>query len=114
MKSIVNFAMRCFGLGKAVDALDGETSKAYTGGIGNVLLGASGVLGGLAGMAVQLVGMKGGASYLEFGQNLGHNPATLAVLMGAKTFMEGWTAIGQRHAIAKAEAAAAPVLPLKP
>ena len=45
---MVNLIMRMLGLGSAVDALDGETSKAYLGAVGLLLSGAASVLGGAA------------------------------------------------------------------
>lgn len=113
MNTIVNFLMRAFGLGKAVDALDGESSKAYMGGVGQILTGAATLLGGLAGIAGQLVGAHGGAEYVALAKGLAHDPSAGLVLGGAALISKGWADIGQRHALAKAvnDAKATEVVP---
>jgi hypothetical protein len=113
MNTIVAFAMRIMGLGKAVDALDGEASKAYAGAVGQILSGLAAILGGLAGLVSQFAACHGGAEYLKFVQGLSQDPSAGAVLAGAALISMGWAAIGQRHALAKnAQApAAAPVPP---
>lgn len=112
MNIVINFLMRAFGLGKAVEALDGETSKAYAGGVGQILAGAAGILGGLAGIAGQVVAAHGGPEYLSLVQGLAHNPSAAAVLAGAGFISAGLSAIGQRHALVKAQVA--PVAPVEP
>lgn len=115
MNAIVNFLMRRFGLGEAVDALDGEGSKAYAGAVGQILTGAATLLGGLAGIASEFIAAHGGAAYLAILQHLKTDPSAGAVLAGAALISSGWTAIGQRHALAKAANAAdgtpSPTLP---
>lgn len=101
---MVNFVMRLMGLGSAVDALDGESSKAYAGAVGQILTGAAGLLGGLAGLVAEFVAAHGVDSYLEIIKNIKHDPSAGAVLAGAALISSGYTAIGQRHALAKATA----------
>lgn len=101
MNTIINGALRLFGFGKAVDALDGETSKAYIGGLGMILTGAATLLGGLAGIAAQVVAAHGGGDYIALVRDLPHNPSAGLVLAGAAAIGKGISAIGQRHAVAK-------------
>lgn len=110
MNKIVNFVLRLSGLGKAVDALNGETSKTYLGGAVMILTGAATLLGGLAGIAGQVVAAASGADYLALVQGIGHNASAGLVMAGAATIGKGVAVIGQRHAIAKA----APVAESKP
>lgn len=117
MNTIVNFVMRVAGFGKAVEALDGETSKTYAAGVGQILTGVAGIVAGLGMYSAQFVAAKGGAAYLEILQGALHNPATLALGAGWTEILKGRATIAQRHAIAKAttvEAKAQNGLPLKP
>lgn len=97
----INFLMRVFGFGKAVDALDGATSKAYAGGVGQILTGIATLAGGLAGLASQFVGATGGDAYLEIIKGITANPSAGLVLAGAGLVSKGIADIGNRHAIAK-------------
>jgi hypothetical protein len=101
MGTIANLIMRLVGLGKAVDALDGETSKAYIGGVGMMLSGAATLVGGLANLAGEIVPLHGGAAYFDFARNLSHDPNAALVLAGAGLISKGVAEIGQRHATAK-------------
>ncbi len=117
MNSIVNFVIRVVGLGKAVDALNGESSKTYLGAAVMILTGAATLLGGVAGIAGQVAAAATGADYLALAQGLAHNSSAGLVLAGAGTIGKGIAVIGQRHALAKAAAPApvsASVEPLKP
>lgn len=119
MNTMINFAMRLLGLGKVVDALDGETSKACIVGLGKILTGGAAVLTGSAHVAALLLAAHGGADYLAIGQQLYHGDAdTAAIAGGFLLILSGYQAIAQRHAIAKlanavadVAAAAAPVTP---
>ena len=101
MNSLVNIVMRAVGLGKAVDALDGEASKAYVGGLGTMLAGAAGVLAALANLLGEVLPLHGGAEYLKFVQGLSHNPNMAAILLGVAAVSKGLADIGNRHAVAK-------------
>lgn len=101
MGNIANIIMRLMGLGKAVDALDGATSKAYIGGVGLILSGAATTLGGAANLVLEIVPLHGGAAYFKFVQNASHDPNVGLVLAGAAVIAKGLAEIGQRHAIAK-------------
>jgi hypothetical protein len=116
MNTIVNLVMRIAGFGKAVEALDGETSKTYAAGVGQILTGAAGILGGLGMYATQFIGAKGGAEYLGIVQGALHNPATAAIGFGWSEILKGRATIAQRHALAKAvsESKDAPVESPKP
>lgn len=116
---MTNMLLRLFGFGKAVDALDGETSKAYMGGLGLILTGIAGVLGGVAGIVGEVVAAHGGAAYITLATGLTHNPSAAVVLAGAASISKGVAVIGQRHALARVEAAQAvsavpPVTPAQP
>lgn len=106
MNTLVNLVLRISGLGKAVDALNGETSKTYQGGAILILTGAATLLGGLAGVLGQVVAAASGADYLALAQGLGHNASAGLVMAGAATIGKGIAVIGQRHALAKAAAEA--------
>ncbi len=107
---MTNVLLRLFGFGKAVDALDGETSKTYAAGAQKILTGVAAIAGGVAAIAAQFVAAKGGAEYLQIGQGLLHNPAFGAISAGWVLILDGKATIAQRHAIAKAAASAAPVV----
>lgn len=104
---MTNLIMRLLGLGKAIDALDGEKSKAYQGGVGMILAGAASVLGGLAGVVGNVIAAKGGPAYLALIQGIPHDSSVGLILAGYAGIKAGWAVIGQRHAVAKA---AAPVV----
>lgn len=106
MNTIVNAVMRFVGLGKAVDALDGESSKAYLGGVGLIATGLATALGGIAGVVGEIAVSHGGAAYLALLQGLPHNASAGLVLAGLTSIKAGIAAIGLRHAMAKAQAAA--------
>lgn len=101
MNVIANFLLRALGFGKAVDALDGETSKAYLGGLGLILSGAASTLAGAANLVLEVVPLKGAGAYIAFAQSLSHDPNTALVLAGAAMVSKGIAEIGQRHATAK-------------
>ncbi len=111
MNMIVNAVMRLCGLGKAVDALNGEASKTYLGAVVVILTGAATLLGGVAGIAGQVIAASTGADYLALAQGIGHNASAGLVMAGAAGIGKGIAIIGQRHAQANADAvvAAAPV-----
>lgn len=102
MGTIVNFLMRAVGLGKAVDALDGETSKTYMGGIGLMLTGLATMAGGAAGLIGEIAAAHGGAEYLAIARGIPHNASVGLILAGAAGISKGYAAIGQRHALAAA------------
>jgi hypothetical protein len=108
MNTIVNFVMRAAGFGKAVELLDGETSKTYAVGVGQILTGLAGVLGGLGMYGAQFVAAQGGAAYLSILQGALHNPATAAIGLGWTEILKGRATIAQRHALAKAAAVEPP------
>lgn len=93
--------MRIMGLGAAVDALDGETSKAYIGGVGMILSGGATLLGGAANLVMEIVPLHGGAAYVAFVQNLSHDANAALIMAGAGLIAKGLADIGQRHATAK-------------
>lgn len=101
MNAIVNLVLRALGFGKAVDALDGETSKAYIGGLGMILSGAATLLGGAANIAAEVLPLKGGAAYIAFAQGISHDANAALLLAGVALISKGVGQIGQRHAIAK-------------
>lgn len=101
MNSVINLLMRMLGLGKAVDALDGETSKAYIGGLGMILTGAGTLLAGAGNIASEVLPLHGAAAYLSFAQGLSHDPNTALLMAGAAAISKGLADIGNRHAIAK-------------
>ncbi len=100
---LVNLLMRVFGFGKAVDALDGQTSKAYAGGVGQILTGVATLAGGAAGLAQQFVAAQGADAYLDIIKGITANPSAGLVLAGAGLISKGIADIGNRHAIAKTE-----------
>lgn len=102
MNALINFAMRMLGLGKVVDALDGETSKACIAGLGKILTGGAAVMTGSAHVTSLLFAAHGSADYLAIAQQLYHGDAdTAAILGGVALILSGYQAIGQRHAVAK-------------
>lgn len=109
---IENFVMRLFGLGKAIDALDGETSKSYLGGAGLILAGLGSIAAGAAGVVGELVAAHGGPAYLALLKNLPHDASAGLVLGGYASIKAGIAAIGLRHAMAKAAAAAPAAAPV--
>lgn len=109
---MVNFILRLLGLGKAVDALDGGTSKAYLGGLGMILSGGATLLGGIAKIVMAIVPLHGIGQYIEFAQSLPNDPNAALVLAGVALISKGIADIGQRHAVAKiAQPAPTPALP---
>lgn len=104
---MVNLILRMFGFGKAVDALDGETSKAYAGALVQILSGGATALGGLAGLASEFVAAHGASAYIALVQGLGHDANAGMVAAGSGLVGMGIAAIGHRHAQAKAQAEAA-------
>lgn len=101
MNTIVNLAMKAMGLGGALDALDGETSKAYQGAVVTILTGAATFIGGLANLAAEIFPLHGGAAYVDFARSLSHDPNLALVLAGLAAIGKGWADIGNRHATAK-------------
>lgn len=108
-----NVAVRMAGLGKAVDALDGQDSKTYAAGAEKILTGAAAVLAGLAGIAGQLVAAHGSADYWALAQGLLHNVSVGTITGGWALILSGKADIAQRHATAKL-AEAAKVVPTVP
>ena len=107
MQILLNGFLRAIGFGKAVDALDGESSKAYLGGTVKILSGVGSIVLGLANIAGELYAAQGGAAYLSIAKAVFSGNAETALLMGgAAAIGAGISAIGQRHAIAKAAAEA--------
>lgn len=104
MNMLVNLVLRMTGLGKAVDALNGETSKTYLGGVVLILTGAATLLGGVAGIAGEVLAASTGAEYMALAKGLTHNASAGLVVAGAGTIGKGIAVIGQRHATAKAVA----------
>ena len=103
MNTLLNGFLRVIGFGKAVDALDGETSKAYLGGAVKVLGGLGSIFLGVANVGVELAAAHGGAEYLAIGKALfSGNAETALILGGVAAIGAGVSAIGQRHALAKA------------
>ncbi len=103
MNVILNGFLRIIGFGKAVDALDGETSKAYLGGAVKILTGAGSLLLAGANIATQVAGAHGSADYLAIGRAIfAGNAETAMLAAGAGLIGAGIQAIGQRHALAKA------------
>lgn len=98
---MVNIIMRLMGFGAAVDALDGETSKAYIGGVGEILSGAATLLGGLANIVAQIVPLHGASAYFDFARNISHDPSAALVVAGLALIHKGIADIGNRHATAK-------------
>jgi hypothetical protein len=113
MDKIVNFVIRAVGLGKAVDALNGETSKTYQGAAILILTGAATLLGGIAGVVGQIAAAATGADYLALAQGLAHNSSAGLIMAGAGTIGKGIAIIGQRHALAKAVASEPVVAPVE-
>ena len=112
MNIILNSFLRLIGFGKAVDALDGETSKAYLGGAVKILGGIGSIVLGLSNIGLELAAAKGGAAYLAIGKALFSGNAETAMLVGGVAAIgAGIATIGQRHAIAKAVAANAATKP---
>lgn len=103
MNTLLNGFLRIIGFGKAVDALDGETSKAYLGGAVKILGGVGSVALGLANIGVELASAQGAAAYIAIGKAVFAGNAETALLMGGFAAIgAGISAIGQRHALAKA------------
>lgn len=102
MNTIVNFVLRLTGLGKAVDALNGKTSKTYLGGAVLILTGAATLLGGAAGVIGEVLAASTGPEYLAIAKGLAHNASAGLIVAGAGTIGKGIAVIGQRHATAKA------------
>ena len=101
---MINLILRLIGFGKAVDALNGETSKAYLGGLVKILSGAGSVAAALANIVGVLHASHSGADILSLGQSLVHGDANTALLVGGAGLIgAGISAIGQRHALATAE-----------
>ncbi len=110
MDTLLNGFLRVIGFGKAVDALDGEASKAYLGGAIKILAGIGSIVLGLGNIGLEVAGAHGGAAYLAIGQGLFHGNAETALLVGGVAAIgSGISVIGQRHAVAKAATAAASV-----
>ena len=104
MNFLINAALRIFGFGKALDALNGETSKTYAAGAQKMLTGMAGIVTGLSMFAAQFIAAKGGAEYLAIIQGLTSNPAMLALGAGWALFLDGKATVAQRHALVKATA----------
>ncbi len=105
---MTNFIMRLCGFGKAVDALDGETSKTDGAGVGKILPGGAEILGGVSTLVAQFVAAKGGAGYLSLVKDVPHGLSAAAIIHGWNTILDGRAIIAQRHALAKAVAASTP------
>ncbi len=111
---MINLLLRLLGFGKAVDALDGETSKAYIGGLGMILTGGASLLDGSSHVAAALLAAHGGADYFAIGKALYQGDAdTATIIAGFALISKGIAEIGQRHAAAKLSntiASAAPII----
>lgn len=104
MGSLANVLMRIMGMGKAVDALDGATSKAYIGGVGLILTGLVSLLTGSAHVLSQVFAAHGGAAYFDILKSLYAGDADTALFIaGAAAVSKGIAEIGARHALAKAQ-----------
>ena len=101
MNGLVNLLLKVMGFGKAVEALDGESSKAYIGALGLILSGAATLLTGLANVVGEVVPLQGGAEYIKFLSNLSHDANAAIVLAGVAAISKGVADIGNRHAVAK-------------
>ena len=101
MKMIINFALKALGLGKAVEALDGEDSKAYAAGVQQIMTGGATLLGGLSGYASEFVSAHGAADYLAIVQNWKHDTNAGLLIAGWALIQAGKAAIANRHATAK-------------
>lgn len=102
MKFLLPFAMRALGLGKALDAVNGQTSKAYIGGVGQILSGIAAIVGGSANLVMSLLPLHGAAEYLAFAKGLSQDTNAAVILGGVALLSKGIADIGQRHALAKA------------
>lgn len=103
MGHIANMVLRMLHMGAAVDALDGKTSKAYMGGVGKMLAGASSMFLALAHIFVALVQARGGASYFDIIRGIySGNVDTALLLSGVALIHDGLADIGNRHAVAVA------------
>lgn len=118
MNKVLGLVMRMMGLGKAVDALDGQASKAYIGGVGQILTGVATLLGGAANVLGAVVKLQGMDQYIAYAQSLSHDPNAALVVAGMALISKGLADIGNRHALAKAAAtdpaAAVPGAPATP
>lgn len=102
MNAMINFAMRMLGLGKVVDALDGETSKTCIAAVGKILAGGISVMTGSAHVTALILAAHGGAEYFQIGKQLYHGDADTAMIAGGiLAIMGGYADIGNRHATAK-------------
>lgn len=87
---------------KALDAVNGETSKAYLGGLGLILTGGSAVLAGSAQVLTALVHATSGADYVSIAKGIVNgNAETAMILGGAAMISKGISDIGNRHATAE-------------
>ncbi len=102
MGRIANLILRVLGLGSAVDALNGQTSKAYLGGLGLMLSGGATLLGGLANLALEAQKITDLGGWIAFAKHMTNDPNAALVLAGAALISKGLADIGQRHALAKA------------
>ncbi len=103
-EKVLGFIMNMLGVGKLLAAVDGK--KGYIGGAGQILTGASLTLGAAAKLLLAIIPLKGTAEYLAFAQGLANNSDVLVLASGVALVSKGLADIGQRHAIAKAEAKA--------
>ena len=106
MNFLMNIGLKALGLQSALDAVNGETSKAYLGGLGLILGGLGSILAGAAGIVQGLLPLHTGAEYLAFAQGIEHNASAGLILAGWVSVSKGYSAIGQRHALAKLQNAA--------
>lgn len=104
MNFVTNLIVKLAGGAKAVEVLNGQQSKTYAAASGKILMGAAGILGGLAMLATGFIEAKDAAGYLNLIKDLASpaNPTTAAVLAGWYLILDGKGDIGQRKALAVA------------
>lgn len=102
MNTIVGVVLRMLGAGNAIDALDGEPSKAYAAGVNKMIGGAVTVLGGVSGLLYKFINTRGAAKYIAIAQD--SKVEFGAIALGWHMAWDGWADIGHRHALAKAVA----------
>lgn len=109
MNTIQNFLLRVLGLGKVVDALDGETSHSVLAGLGMILGGvASGALAG-SHIVAALSAARGLNGILPIAQGIfAGNVDTAAIGAAWLGITSGWGKIHLRKAIAESAPAAPP------
>lgn len=102
MGTLANVIMRAIGLGKAVDALDGETSKAYIAGVMAMLGGAVSISTALIHILNLVFQAHGGAAYYDIFKAIqAGNADTVLLGAGYLAIAKGYADIGHRHALAE-------------